>query len=71
MNLKRYESYIDFIYWKKNQKAKINPINYDKKMDSVRCSNRNKSRTNTKNLQEYQTIKAFVNKYISKRIKSS
>ena len=53
MNLKRYESYIDFIYWKKNQKAKINPINYDKKMDSVRCSNRNKSRTNTKNLQEY------------------
>ena len=31
MNLKRYESYIDFIYWKKNQKTKINPTNYDKK----------------------------------------
>ena len=31
MNLKRFESYIDFIYWKKNQKTKINPINYDKK----------------------------------------
>ena len=58
MNLKRYESYIDFIYWKKNQKAKINPINCDKKWI------RNKSRTNTKNLQEYQTIKAFVNKRI-------
>ena len=32
MNLKRYISYIDFIYWKKNQKTKINPINYDRKL---------------------------------------
>ena len=31
MNLKRYESYIDFTYWRKNQKTKINLINYDKK----------------------------------------